>query len=394
MSKWRSATDPGEAPHKALKKNYHIAIVSPQVVGIGQTPQTYSSQQINLARCWADAGHRVDVITGKCDGLAQALSHDRVRLYEQPVLWLGGAFGMPVMLGGWSRLALTKYDMVFSSEHYQPATFLSCLLSKNVVIYQGQNTAGSTVFKRFAVRGMETIFGPLVRQRYRKVVTKTQAAEAFVRKRGFEKAVTIPCGYDANRYRMPSADERRFSRDHLGFNDNDLVLVYAGNLLARRNVGAALKACAMLRSDGLDAHLVVVGKGPELGRLKQLAAEIGFSHAVHFKGHLDWMDLRKVYWAGDIFVFPTRYEIFGLVLMEALACGLRIVSTPCPAATDILLACPDVGICVPVDDSCAIADACNQLFLSCHLKVSTLKFDWIADNSWEGISHQIIQTIF
>ena len=377
-----------------MEKNYHIAIVSPQVVGIGQTPETYSSQQINLARCWADAGHRVDVVTGRCDGLAEALAHERIRLFEKPVIRLGGTFGMPLMLGGWRQLMATPYDMVFSSEHYQPATFLSCLLSKNVVIYQGQNTDGSTFFKRFAIRAMEVMFGPLVKRRYRKVVAKTRAAEAFVRIRGFEKAVTIPCGYDASRYRRPSADERRTSRVRLGFHENQMVLVYAGNLLARRNVGAAIEACALLRNDGLDAYLVIVGKGPERERLMQLAAEKSVSHAVQFKGRLDWKELRNVYWAGDIFVFPTHYEIFGLVLMEALACGLGIVSTPCPAATDIFLACPQAGVNVPVDDCSAIAEACSQMFLKGSRGNNNGLQKWLLENSWNGISSKIIISIF
>lgn len=373
-----------------MKENYHIAIVSPQVVGIGQTPQTYSSQQINLARCWADAGHRVDVITGKCNGLAEALDHERIRLFEQPVLRLGGDFGMPVMLGGWRQLGSIPYDIVFSSEHYQPATFMSCLLSKNVVIYQGQNTPGSTAFKRLAIQAMEKLFGPVVKRRYRKIVAKTNAAEGFIRRRGFDRVVTIPCGYDGNRYRMPTDEDRRKSRIRLGFSENQKIMVYAGNLLARRNVAAAIEACARLRDSGLDAHFIVVGKGPEQEKLKRIATEKHITHAVNFMGHLDWIDLRDVYWAGDVFVFPTRYEIFGLVLMEALACGLKIVSTPCPASTDIFSSFPEAGLCVPVDDVSAIATACNQLLLKTQKIFSKNPSVWIDHISWNAISRNII----
>jgi len=78
-----------------------IAIFSPQIVGIDKSPDTYSSQQINLARCWADAGHSVDVITGRCQGINDALQHMRVRVFEQPVVFLGGKNGLPLMLGGY-----------------------------------------------------------------------------------------------------------------------------------------------------------------------------------------------------------------------------------------------------------------------------------------------------
>jgi glycosyltransferase involved in cell wall biosynthesis len=377
-----------------VEKNYHIAIVSPQVVGIGQTPETYSSQQINLARCWADSGHRVDVITGRCSGLAEALKHERIRLFEKPVIRLGGTFGMPLILGGWSLLASTKYDMVFSSEHYQPATFLSCLLSKDVVIYQGQNTVGSTAFKRFAIGAMEAMFGPLVKRRYRKVVAKTKAAEDLVRMRGLEKAVTIPCGYDANRFRRPSPKERILSRSQMGFNDEQLIMVFAGNLLALKNVASGIEACAMLRNEGIDAHFVIAGKGPEREKLQNLVDSLDVAAAVHFRGQLNWRELRNVYWAGDVFVFPTRHEIFGLVLMEALACGLSIVSTPCPAATDILSGCPKAGICVPIDDPKSISISCRSLFLDRHRIDAFNRTTWLCSNNWHGISERILQSIF
>lgn len=372
-----------------------IAIISPIIVGIGKDPKTYSSQQINLAKCWAESGHFVDVITGRQKGLGEALSHKRIRLFQRPLLWFGGKGGLPLLLGGYGLLIKNDYDMLLSSEHYQPTTFVSCLLSPNVLVYQGQNTPGSTFLKCLALRILEMAFLPVIKKRYHKVIAKTHLAADFVQDRGFKRHVTIPCGYDSTRFRIPSVEEKEMSRKALGVSKTANVLVYAGNLLPRRDVATAIRALAKLRSKNSNAILLVAGDGPELPTLKQVAKEENISSSVNFLGALNWKELQTVYWAGDIFVFPTHYEIFGMVLIEALACGLKIVSTPCPAAKDIIAACPSAGMITPIGDFDAFAEACSEMLTK---RQSSLATDYsikhyLEITSWNSISTRILENI-
>jgi glycosyltransferase involved in cell wall biosynthesis len=376
---------------KALK----IAIISPLVMGIDQNPNTYSSQQINLALCWADAGHYVDIITGRQNGLAEAISHNRIRLYQHRLVWIGGKGGFPLLCAGLRHFLQNQYDMVLASEHYQISTLLACLISKNTVIYQGQNSAGSTKARRAMMRILDSTITPIVRRRYRKIISKTRSAEAFVRRRGFKKCATIPCGYDTTRFRYPSESERRRSRYSLHLSEEDKVLVYAGNLLPRRDVVTAIRAVAKLHNNNKSVHLLIAGDGPECLPLMKLSSSLGIQSAVHFLGKLHWRVLRDVYWAGDVFVFPTRYEIFGMVLVEALASGLKIVSTPCPAAEDIIAAVPSAGKIIPVGNFQRMADACAG-FLKCH------QVEFPADNAlevflekmtWCSIARRMLQCI-
>lgn len=379
----------------AERSEMEIAIISPLVVGIGQTPSTYSSQQINLARCWAKAGHRVTLITGRCDGLKEALNHERIRVVQRPMLWLGGKSGLPLLLGGLSLLGNGRYDFVLSSEHYQPTTLMTCIVSPNVVIYQGQNSSGSSRLNRLALRFLEAITLPIIRKRYQRIIAKTHSAEEFVRARGFGRCVTVPCGFDSNRFRPPSKDEKISSKMALGLNEGSRLLVYAGNLLPRRDLATAIKALADLRENNLDVELFLAGEGPDLPKLKNVSKDEGVEDFVHFLGVLSWEDLRQLYWAGDIFVFPTHYEIFGMVLVEALACGLRIVSTPCPAAKDIFSECSNAGLMVPLRDSPALGKACRTLFEKeqnpaiCDDSI----FRFLATMSWDSISTRILNEI-
>lgn len=371
----------------------HILILSPMILGFGRTPDTYSSQQINLALSWANDGHHVDVMTGRGEGLDKALAHDRIRLIQLPVMWVGGKGGLPVLIGAGARMRKAAYDLVFSSEHYQPSTFVACLNSSKVLIYQGQNTNGASFLRKTAFAVLEQIVLPLIRRRYLKVVAKTRSAEAFVRARGFKHIVTIPCGYDSERFRLPSLKEKTKSRAALGLSSNARVLVYAGNLLPRRDVAVAVKSISLLRSRGINASLLIAGEGPELNHLQQVAKDEDVGPFIQFLGHLDWRRLREVYWAGDIFIFPTHYEIFGLVLVEALACGLKLVSSPCPAAEDILDKCPEAGKIAPVGDTRAFAGAASTLLKTIEKNpgLSAGEKAFVENHDWPSIAKRILQ---
>jgi len=167
-------------------------------------------------------------------------------------------------------------------------------------------------------------------------VAKTSEAARFIEARGFSPVEVIPCGYDETRFFLPSLDERARSRASLGLAPDEHVLVCAGNLLPVRDVGSVIKALAILKHRGKNARLLVAGRGPELQTLKKQAIELGVEGEAFFLGLLPWMRLREVYWAGDVFIFPSRYEIFGLVLLEAMACGMLVVGTPVAAAKDII----------------------------------------------------------
>ncbi|MFX0199576.1 MAG: glycosyltransferase, partial [Candidatus Hodarchaeota archaeon] len=233
------------------------------------------------------------------------------------------------------------------------------------------------------------------RARYKKVIAKTHTAEEFVRARGFDKCVTIPCGYDTARFRTPSVDERSNSRSSWRIDEDSKVLVYAGNLLPRRDVATAIRALAKLRSRGEEAVFLIAGDGPELPKLRSLTRDLGIEESVHFLGQVNWEKLRQAFWAADIFVFPTHYEIFGMVLIEALACGLQIVSTPCPAAKDILSECPNAGRIVPVGDPLALAEACKTLFSRERSSPTSENSTsgYLVRTNWNSISKRIIAEI-
>lgn len=106
------------------------------------------------------------------------------------------------------------------------------------------------------------------------------------------------------------------------------LLLYVGRVAFEKNIDFLLRMFAKLRTRRPDALFVIAGEGPALKSLRDLARELGIAEHVRFIGYLDRnTDLPDCYAAGDAFVFASRTETQGLVLLEAMAQGTPVVST-------------------------------------------------------------------
>lgn len=101
------------------------------------------------------------------------------------------------------------------------------------------------------------------------------------------------------------------------------------------------------------AHLLVVGWGPLENDLRQLTRELGIADNVHITGRVP--DIEDYYAAGDVFVFPSIRESFGIVLLEAMAAKLPIVATDIPGPQEVV-ADGEVGLLVPHGKSEPLAE--------------------------------------
>ena len=136
--------------------------------------------------------------------------------------------------------------------------------------------------------------------------------------------VVAPNGVDHARFR-PDAAARETARGELGARPDDFVALFVGGDWARKGVDVAIAAVGEARrSHGIDASLWVVGPG-EVERYRALARSEGVDDRVRFFGRRT--DTERFYRAADAFLFPSLYEAFPLVALEAAACGLPIVAT-------------------------------------------------------------------
>lgn len=123
----------------------------------------------------------------------------------------------------------------------------------------------------------------------------------------------------------------------------------------KKGVDVLLEAISLLRARGQAVRLRVIGEGPERAFLEARSAHLGLDAVAGFTGVASRTEVRKAMWSARVFVLPSRVETFGLVLAEAMACGLPVVATRCGGPEDFVV--PPFGWLVPVDDSAALAVA-------------------------------------
>ncbi|WP_353808023.1 glycosyltransferase [Agromyces sp. SYSU T00194] len=170
---------------------------------------------------------------------------------------------------------------------------------------------------------------------HRAVVALSAAAAAELRavyRRVRPRIVVIPNGVDLERFRPPTAEERRAARSALGLGEHERVAVFVGHEFARKGLSFAIRA---LRH-APDVLLLVVGGNRELiAHARREAASAGLADRVHFTGpHPDPLRFLA---ASDIFVLPSAYEANALVVLEALACGLPVIATRVGYAPEIIM---------------------------------------------------------
>ncbi|SEL94747.1 UDP-glucose:(heptosyl)LPS alpha-1,3-glucosyltransferase [Syntrophus gentianae] len=147
-----------------------------------------------------------------------------------------------------------------------------------------------------------------------------------------EKISVIYTPVDSKRFRCDRGPEKREELlRQFGLKGETSLLLFVGSGFKRKGLTATLKALALLPSP---VHLLVVGKD-RLAPYKRLAGNLGIEKAVTFTGPLT--DVVPYYQGADLFVFPTIYEPFSNVCIEAMAAGLPVVTSRINGASEVLL---------------------------------------------------------
>ncbi len=143
-------------------------------------------------------------------------------------------------------------------------------------------------------------------------------------------------------------DGSRFRSRH-GIDPGRPVALFVGRVAFEKNIDFLLRMLVRVRRDLPDVLLVICGEGPAARPLARLARELGLGDSVRFVGYLDRAtQLLDCYRAADVFVFASRTETQGLVLLEAMTLGVPVVATAVMGTRDILG--PGKGALVPDDD--------------------------------------------
>ncbi|MGY1710115.1 glycosyltransferase [Geodermatophilus sp. SYSU D00758] len=136
-------------------------------------------------------------------------------------------------------------------------------------------------------------------------------------------------------------------------------VVFLGRLeIAQKGLDVLLEAFAQV-TDELPGRLVLAGDGPDRRALEARAASLGVADRVHFLGRVDGEEKLRLLAGARVVAMPSRYETFGIVAAEALACGTPVVAFEIPSLREVVV--PGTGVLVPAFDTAAFGRALVHL---------------------------------
>jgi UDP-glucose:(heptosyl)LPS alpha-1,3-glucosyltransferase len=173
---------------------------------------------------------------------------------------------------------------------------------------------------------------------FRRVIANSYMVKAdVVRRYGVaeDKIQVIHNGVDTCRF-VPERHNGKALRirQQAGFRSDHHVFLFLGSSFQRKGLDLLLDAFVQVRAKFANARLLIAGRDSSWRRYAARAEELGISHDAYFLGHTS--NPEACYNASDVYVLPTRYDSFGFSVLEALACGLPVITTTTCGAAELV----------------------------------------------------------
>ena len=227
-----------------------------------------------------------------------------------------------------------RHDLDILHVHYAIPHAASAYLARQMVGPERLKVVTTLHGTDITLVGQEPTFFPITRfmieQSDAVTAVSTFLRDETVRIFGVTKPIDVISNFvDARVYRPRSDDtlRRRFAPG------GEQVLIHASNFRKVKNLPAVVAVAARVAA-ARPVRLVLAGDGPEVPAVRDLVAAAGLTDSTLFLGHVD--DLAEVLPAADVLLLPSLHESFGLVALEAMACGVVPVVTDRGGAADFI----------------------------------------------------------
>ena len=191
-------------------------------------------------------------------------------------------------------------------------------------------------------------------------------------------------GVDHDRF-DPARRSLEWRRVH-GFADDDVVIAYAGRLVAEKNMAVMARVFAGLKARGVPHRTLLLGDGPEAGWMRKALPDTVFA------GFLHGDELATGYASSDIFFFPSITETFGNVTLEAMASGLPSVTADATGSRSLVREA-ETGFLVPVDREDQMIERLVQLLSDGQMRQkfgARARDIAICEHEWDGIFARLL----
>lgn len=185
----------------------------------------------------------------------------------------------------------------------------------------------------------------------------------------YDKINVIPNGINLNNF---TGIERDYDFRRQYAMDNEKIILYVGRLVYEKGIQHLIAAMPKILSNYHDAKLVIAGKGGMIDELKAETSSLGLDNKVYFTGYMDSKRVQKMYKCADVAVFPSTYEPFGIVALEAMLAGVPTVVSDVGGLDEIITHGVD-GMKSYAGNSNSIADSVTALLYDHQLATNISK---------------------
>ncbi len=245
----------------------------------------------------------------------------------------------PYMQDMRKTLEAGSFDIVHSTEDFQPSSWQASSYTKKHKIplfitrwlYWKPNIRLASFFQ-FYDRYISTI----VRNRAASIIAPSYSIKEYLLNYGVneEKIHWIPSGVDIEAF---SPNPSSMLREKLGLGDEKIILSIA-RLHPLKGLHSLVQAYGTVARNFPETRLVILGKGPQEKELRDMAKQLNIEKKVSFlTEHVPHENISRLYNGADIFAFPSIVEPFGMVNLEAMACGVPTVASNTGGMRDMVL---------------------------------------------------------
>ena len=351
----------------------------------------YNVQEVGLGKALVDRGWNVDFfLLGKDNSRELLYRNAQSGFYVQYLKGVQLLKQQAYYPALFSILAQKRYDLIQASEESMlVSAFTVKWASKQKIptlLYQGMYQPYSGA-NRILQRLYNLWAIPLYKTHLTYALAKTRKAQAYLHQLGISPVNRFPVGLDPTHLNIDPED---IDDAFTAFTGNfDYIILYLGILEDRRNPLFTIKLLEEL-STRINVGLAMIGTGPAKKETDNLIAKLGLQDKVFRKDAVPHTSISQYFRKANLFLLPSSYEIYGMVLMEALYFNVPVVATDTPGAADIL--CNDsYGTIMSDLNVQKWADACQHYLPGSSQKENALH-DYIVNNfNWDFLADKYIE---
>lgn len=212
--------------------------------------------------------------------------------------------------------------------------------------------------------------------------------------------VVIPPGVDVSHFYPIPGDEAKM---YVGLKPEDRMVLFVGRIEPLKGVDTLIQAMSglQLKEKNKPVHLAIIGGDPsaspeemsaEMARLQKLCDDLAVGQTVVFLGKRDQDKLPYYYSAAQLVVMPSHYESFGMVALEAMACGTPVIASEVGGLA-YLVRDGETGFTIPDQEPEELCDKISWLLNDheLHETMSARAVEYAQDYAWEKIAKQIVE---